>query len=122
MSVTISLVHNGKSRCGCVPVTPVNRSTGTVNVKAKPVLGMRLVELDVSGKERPLFPCDTQAVLQLVREVRFKGQSVVKKFECSVTQCALRLWRAVVWHGSCANILLRFRPGPGYHEIRQDST
>jgi hypothetical protein len=20
-------------------------------------------------------------------------------------QCALRLWRAVVWHGSCANIL-----------------
>ncbi len=30
-------------------------------------------------------------------------------------QCALRLWRAVVWHGSCANILSRFRPGPGYH-------
>jgi hypothetical protein len=31
-------------------------------------------------------------------------------------QCALRLWRAVVWHGSCANILLRFRPGPGNHD------
>ena len=31
-------------------------------------------------------------------------------------QCALRLWRAVVWHGSCANILSRFRPGPGNHD------
>ncbi len=31
-------------------------------------------------------------------------------------QCAQRLWRAVVWHGSCANILSRFRPGPGNHD------
>ena len=120
--MTVFRIGDSQRRRGCVPVTPVNRSTGTVNVKAKPVLGMRLVELDISGKERTLFSCDTQAVSQLVREVRFKGQSVVKKFECSVTQCALRLWRAVVWHSSCANILSRFRPGPGYHAIRQDMT
>jgi hypothetical protein len=53
--------------------------------------------------------------VQIVRKVRLVWQAVVEKCECGVMQCALRLWRAVVWHVSCANILSRFRPGPGYH-------
>jgi hypothetical protein len=53
--------------------------------------------------------------VQIVRKVRLVRQALVEKVECSVTQSGLRLWRAVVWHGSCANILQGFVPSPGYH-------
>lgn len=113
--VSIFRIGDGQRGRRRVAIAPVNGGTGVINVKSDPEHGVRLIELDVFRQDSALFPCDTYTEVQIVREVRLVRQAVVKKFECGVTQCALRLWRAVVWHGSCANILSRFRPGPGYH-------
>ncbi len=99
-----------------VAVAPVNGCSDAINVQSQPEHGVRLIELNVFRQDSALFPRDVYTEMQIVREVRLVWQAVVKKFECGVTQCALRLWRAVVWHGSCANILSRFRPGPGNHD------
>lgn len=113
--VSVFRVGDGQRGRRRVAVAPVNGSADAVNVKSQPEHSVRLIELDVLRQDRALFPRDAHTEVQIVREVWLVRESFVKKFECGVTQCALRLWRAVVWHGSCANILLRFRPGPGYH-------
>ena len=99
-----------------VTVAPVDSSTGTINVKSQPEHGVGVIELDVFRQDGAFLTGNAYAKVQIIREVRLVWQSFVKKFECGVMQCALRLWRAVVWHGSCANILSRFRPGPGNHD------
>ena len=91
-----------------VTVAPVDSSTGTINVKSQPEHGVGVIELDVFRQDGAFLTGNAYAKVQIIREVRLVWQSFVKKFECGVMQCALRLWRAVVWHGSCANILLRF--------------
>lgn len=90
-----------------VPVAPVDGRTGAIDVESQPEHGVRLVELDVFRQDRALFPGDAHAEVQIVREVRFVWETVVKKIEGGLSHSRLNLWRAVVLLGACASILLR---------------
>ena len=113
--MSVLRIGDGQRGRGGVSVAPVDGSTGAVNIKSQPEHGMRLVELDVFRQNGAFLTGNPYTKVQVVGKVRLVWQTVVKKCECGVMQCALRLWRAVVWHGSCANILSRFRPSPGNH-------
>ena len=108
MGVPVFRVHDGESRCRSVPVAPIYRRAGAVNVKTEPEHRVWLVELDVFRKNCALFPGNADAELEFVGKIGFAGKPLVKKVECLVTQSRLRLWRAVVSHGACASILVRF--------------
>ena len=108
MGVTIFGIHDGQCGRGGVAVAPVYRRTRAVNVKPEPEHRVWLVELDIFRKNGALFPGNAYAELEFVGKIGFAGKPLVKKVECLVSQSRLRLWRAVVSHGSCASILLRF--------------
>ena len=57
--MAIGFVHD--SECGrrSVTVAPINGSARSVYVKAEPVLSVRLVKLDIFGKDCPLFAGNT---------------------------------------------------------------
>lgn len=115
-------IGDGQRGRGRVSVAPVYGGTGAIDIESQPEHGMRLIELNVFRQDGAFLTGNAYTKVQIVRKVRLVRQALVEKIKCGVTQCALRLWRAVVWHGSCAKIPSRFRPSPGYHAIRQDMT
>lgn len=105
-------IGDGQRGRGRVAVAPVYGGTGAIDIESQPEHGVRLIELDIFRQNGAFFTGNSYTKVQIVRKVRLMRQTLIEKMECSVTQSGLRLWRAVVWHGSCAKIPLRFRTWP----------
>ena len=110
--MSVVRISDGQRRRWSITITPINGSTGAIDVESQPEHGVRLIELDVFRQNGAFFTGNSYTKVQIVRKVRLMRQTLIEKMECSVTQSGLRLWRAVVWHGSCANIPSRFRTWP----------